>query len=243
MKLSISVLVLGGLSLVAGHGGVLEYKFGSSWYFGWKPYNPAAYQTPNIQREWDTYNPIQDPTVSYLPCNTAGTPGALTASVAAGTKVTAYWNVWPHVIGPVIVWMAACPGSCNTTSPSGSAWFKIDQSGLLSGTLSKGVWGMANLVANNNSWTSTIPATLAPGNYLLRHELIAIHTSNAPQWYPECAQLVVTGSGTATPSASYLAAIPGVYSMSDPEINIDIYSNANADVTTYTIPGPAVWTG
>ena len=44
---------------------------------------------------------------------------------------------------------------------------------------------VGELVANNNSWTSTIPATLKPGNYLLRHELLAIHTSNAPQWYPE----------------------------------------------------------
>lgn len=107
----------------------------------------------------------------------------------------------------------------------------------------------------------TIPSKLAPGNYLIRHELIAIHTSNQPQFYPECGQLVVTGSGTQTPSSSYLASIPGVYSMSDPEININIYSNENAQSTvsafvrycirkqkltyrqTYTIPGPAVWTG
>ena len=61
--------------------------------------------------------------------------------------------------------------------------------------------------------------------------------------YPECATLTITGSGTGVPSSSYLAAIPGVYSMSDPEINIDVYSNANAGVTTWTFPGPPVWTG
>lgn len=61
--------------------------------------------------------------------------------------------------------------------------------------------------------------------------------------YPECATLAVTGSGTAVPSSAYLAAIPGVYSMSDPEININVYSNANENVTTWTAPGPAVWTG
>jgi hypothetical protein len=68
-------------------------------------------------------------------------------------------------------------------------------------------------------------------------------TANVQRRYPECAHLTVTGSGSGVPSGSYLAAIPGVYSMSDPEININIYSQANQGVTTYTIPGPAVWTG
>jgi hypothetical protein len=49
--------------------------------------------------------------------------------------------------------------------------------------------------------------------------------------YPECATLTVTGSGTASPSGNYLASIPGVYSMSDPNIDIDVYSNANSGVT------------
>jgi hypothetical protein len=61
--------------------------------------------------------------------------------------------------------------------------------------------------------------------------------------YPECAHLTVTGSGAGVPAASYLAAIPGVYNMSDPNINIDIYSNANSGKTTWTAPGPAVYTG
>ena len=61
--------------------------------------------------------------------------------------------------------------------------------------------------------------------------------------YPECGTLTVTGGGTGVPSGSYLAAIPGVYSMSNPNVNINVYSNANQQVTNYTIPGPAVWTG
>ncbi|KAL9617551.1 MAG: hypothetical protein Q9160_007668 [Pyrenula sp. 1 TL-2023] len=227
----------------AAHGGVLSYNLGGAWYNGFVPYNNPASEAPSIQREWDTYDPIQNPTVSTLACNANGALGKLSATVAAGSKVTAYWNAWPHTIGPVITWMAACSGSCTSSSPSGAAWFKIGQAGLESGTLSTGHWAMADLVANNNSWTDTIPKTLKPGNYLLRHELLAIHTSNAPQWYPECAQLTVTGSGTASPASSYLASIPGVYSMSDPNVNINIYSNDNAQKTTYTIPGPAVWKG
>jgi hypothetical protein len=78
-------------------------------------------------------------------------------------------------------------------------------------------WGTAVVYANLK-WTSNIPATLKPGNYLIRHELLALHQADAPQWYPECAQLTVTGSGTATPPSSYLTAIPAYASASDPGV-------------------------
>lgn len=91
--------------------------------------------------------------------------------------------------------------------------FKIDELGLISGNLPNGQWAQGKLITDNYSWTSTIPASLAPGEYFIRHELLAIHTSNQPQFYPECAQLVITGSGSATPSGQYLAKLPGAYKM------------------------------
>ncbi|KUJ21308.1 glycoside hydrolase [Mollisia scopiformis] len=244
MKLSITAPVAALFAAaVSAHGGVLSYDIGGTTYKGFVPYNSAAGQS-TLQREWDSYNPIQDPTLASMACNSAGTPGALTATVAAGSTIVAYWNnPWPHTIGPMVVWMANCGGDCKTFEPTGNVWFKINQAGLISGTLSTGLWGSGQMVAQNSSWTVTIPKSLAPGNYLIRHETIAIHTANAPQWYPECAQLVLTGSGTGVPGASYLAAIPGVYQMRDPEVDIDVYSAANQGVTNYTIPGPAVWTG
>lgn len=228
-------------SSVAAHGGVLWYQIAGSWYKGFVPYNTPVGQV-SIQREWDTYNPILDPTLAIMRCNDNGAVAQLSATVAAGSAITAYWNnPWPHNLGPMIVYMANCGGDCSNFDGSGNVWFKINEGGLISGTLSKGLWASGQMIANNNSWTVTIPSSLAPGNYLIRHETIALHSSNAPQWYPECANLVVTGSGTSVPSGSFLASIPGVYSMSDPNINIDIYSNANANVTTWTIPGPPVW--
>jgi len=242
MKFSTAVLSTVLATTVSAHGGVLWYQLGSTWFKGFTPYNTPVGQS-TIQREWDVYDPIQDPTLTTMRCNTNGAASQLTANVAAGSKVTGYWNVWPHSIGPVLVWMAKCPGACSAFDGSGAVWFKINQGGLESGTLSTGHWAMADLQANNNSWATTIPSTLPAGNYLLRHELLAIHTSNAPQWYPECAQITVTGGGSQAPTSAFLASIPGVYSMSDPNVDIDIYSNANAAVTNYTIPGPAVWTG
>ncbi|KAL9087052.1 MAG: hypothetical protein Q9165_006880 [Trypethelium subeluteriae] len=240
-----SVLILAASASTAlAHGGVLTYNIGGQIYNGFRAYvTPVGQST--IQREWDTYNPIQDPTSTGLTCNVNGAVANEIATVAAGSKVIAYWNnPWEHTIGPMVTWMANCNGDCAEFSgSSGNVWFKIDQAGLISGTLATGLWGSGEMVNNNSSWTSTIPANLKPGNYLIRHETIALHTSNAPQWYPNCATLTVTGSGTGVPSSQYLAAIPGVYKMSDPEIDIDVYSNANANVMTYTIPGPAVWTG
>ncbi|KAI0743933.1 glycoside hydrolase [Daedaleopsis nitida] len=244
MLVSVALATLAlGATQAAGHGGVLSYNIAGQDYNGFVPYNSASGQS-SIQREWDTYNPITDPTDALLACNINGASlgsAQKSATVPAGSKVTAYWNQWPHVVGPVMVYMANCNGACTSSNPASLSWFKIDQAGLISGTLPNGTWGQGELVANNNSWTSTIPASLAPGEYFIRHELLAIHTSNQPQFYPECAQLIVTGSGSAQPSGSYFTKFPGAYSMSDPGVGIDIYSQPN--VSNYTIPGPSVWRG
>jgi hypothetical protein len=57
---------------------------------------------------------------------------------------------------------------------------KIDQEGLVSGTQNSGIWA-GDEILDTLFWTSTIPASLAPGNYLIRHELIAVHQANNPQ--------------------------------------------------------------
>ncbi|KAH7928784.1 glycoside hydrolase family 61 protein [Leucogyrophana mollusca] len=236
-------IALSQMSQVSAHGGVLSYNIAGTTYQGFKAYNTPTGQS-SIQREWDTYNPITDPTSGSLSCNSNGASlgsGQLSATVAAGSSITAYWNTWPHSIGPVMVYMASCGGSCTSANTASLNWFKIDQKGLISGDLPTGQWAQGELIADGSSWTTSIPSSLAPGEYFIRHELLAIHTSNQPQFYPECAQLKVTGSGTAQPSGSYLVKLPGAYKMSDPGVGIDVYSMPG--VTNYTIPGPAVWTG
>uniref|UniRef100_D8QB46 AA9 family lytic polysaccharide monooxygenase n=1 Tax=Schizophyllum commune (strain H4-8 / FGSC 9210) TaxID=578458 RepID=D8QB46_SCHCM len=185
-----------------------------------------------------------DATDATIHCNDDGTAGAgqQTATIAAGSEITAKWDQWTHREGPVMVYLANCGGDCTSVNSADLKWFKIDEAGLLSGTVGDGEWGNG-VVVDTLEWTSTIPESLAPGNYLIRHELLAIHQANTPQFYPECAQLEITGSGSATPSDEYLVTFPGAYSPSDPGIDIDIYDATTGAETTYPVPGPSVWSG
>lgn len=233
--------IVSGLGLLAAgvsaHGAVTSYVIGGTTYPGYTGFSPAS-SPPTIQRQWPDYNPTMTVTDAKVRCN-GGTSAALSATVAAGSPVTAVWSQWTHAQGPVMVWMFKCAGAFSSCTGDGVGWFKIDQKGMTAPPLSGTNWG-TNDVLKTLKWTSTIPQTLAPGNYLIRHELLALHQANTPQFYAECAQLVVTGSGTASPSGSFLAKIPGYAPQSDPGIMVDTYGSK---ATTYTPPGPAVWTG
>ncbi|MBE3047961.1 glycoside hydrolase family 61 protein, partial [Candidatus Bathyarchaeota archaeon] len=89
------------------------------------------------------------------------------------------------------------------------------------------------------SFDVPIPACIAPGDYLLRAEHIAIHTAQAvggAQFYVSCAQLAVTGGGSTEPAEK--VGFPGAYSATDPGIQI----NVNYPIpTSYENPGPAVF--
>ena len=87
----------------------------------------------------------------------------------------------------------------------------------------------------------TVPKSTPSGTYLVRGEHIGLHaasTSGGAQFYIACGQVNVTGGGNGTPGP--LVAFPGAYKASDPGILINI----NYPVpTSYTPPGPAVWSG
>ncbi|KAI0329645.1 cellulose-growth-specific protein [Cubamyces sp. BRFM 1775] len=231
------------LPKVLAHGGVLSYSNAGNWYQGWAPYNSPVGQT-TIQRPWSSYNPITDATDSQIACNDDGTSGALqlTATVAAGSAITAYWNqVWPHPYGPMLTYLAQCPGStCTGVNSNSLKWFKIDEAGLLSGTVGDGYWGAGKMIDQNSSWTTTIPSSVPSGNYLIRFETIALHSLPA-QFYPECAQIQITGGGSRAPTSDELVSFPGAYSNSDPGLTVNLYTQAAATDSTYIIPGPPLY--
>lgn len=80
-----------------------------------------------------------------------------------------------------------------------------------------------------------IPSNLAPGNYLVRHEIIALHLAPKAEFYPGCAQLTVGGSQTGKPSAGETVKFPGGYQDGDAGIR-----GVNAYGGPYAMPGPAI---
>jgi hypothetical protein len=93
---------------------------------------------------------------------------------------------------------------------------------------------------NGNPVSLTIPENLKAGNYLLRSELISLQRAaiqGDAEFYPNCAQLTVGGSGTGVPDST--VSFPGEYAPTDKGVFIDVY---NADLKNYVFPGPPVAT-
>ena len=72
---------------------------------------------------------------------------------------------------------------------------------------------------NGQSYTLTLPDDIAPGDYLIRHEIIALQIAlsvGGAEFYPSCTQVRVGGNGNGTPSPT--VHFPGAYSDTDPGI-------------------------
>ncbi|KAK6426678.1 hypothetical protein LTR95_016086 [Oleoguttula sp. CCFEE 5521] len=212
-----------------------------NWIYGTKPVSPGWYAK-------DQDNGFVAPDSYGSPdiiCHKEATPGANSVEVAAGSKMTLFWDTWPvshH--GPVTDYLARCPGDCTAVDKTRLNFFPIDKVGLLDGSVNPGNWASDTLIANNNSWTVTIPADLAPGYFVLRHEIIGLHSAgnaNGAQSYPQCINVHITGSGTKRPCDSGAPCAKGtaLYKATDAGILINIYQS----LSSYTIPGPAVWSG
>ncbi|KIJ61718.1 lytic polysaccharide monooxygenase [Hydnomerulius pinastri MD-312] len=240
--------LLSTLACVKGHGYVQEINTGSASYTGYLPYSDPYYNPPpeRIVRKIPGNGPVQDVTLIDLQCNgyTAGgvvgsAPAPIYAeSVSAGSQVHLNWTTWPasHV-GPMITYMARAPSDVTQWLPGTDAvWFKVAEAGKSS----DGKWASTDVLSANDSiYTFTIPSSLKPGQYIIRHEIIALHavsnlTDPLAQFYPSCIQIEVTGSGTAFPTS--FVSFPGAYTPDSPGIIYDVYTNTSA----YPIPGPAV---
>ncbi|KAG9126539.1 hypothetical protein FRC07_003080 [Ceratobasidium sp. 392] len=203
---------------------------------------------------YPTYDgPITDVTSNDIICN--GGPNPLVTpydktviDVPAGATITHEWHhtldsagtsdnanpIDPGHLGPVMVYLAKIPDATQT-SVTGLKWFKIAEDGLDA----NGVWGVTRLFNAKGKATAVIPKCIPSGNYLLRAEIIALHAAGSypgAQFYMECAQINVTGGGSASPAT---VSFPGTYSGTDPGVKINIYY---PPVTNYTIPGPRPFT-
>jgi cellulase len=111
--------------------------------------------------------------------------------------------------GPTIAYLKKV-NNATTDSGVGGGWFKIQEDGF-DGTK----WGTERVIQGQGRHNIKIPACIAPGQYLLRAEMVALHGAGSypgAQFYQECAQLnIVGGTGAKTPSN---VSFPGAYSVS-----------------------------
>ncbi|KAG5954513.1 hypothetical protein E4U58_007586 [Claviceps cyperi] len=241
MKLLLS---LGYALTVAAHGRVSQVVVKGVAYPGYDstsfPYNPNP---PNVFG-WT----IKQLDLGFVAPSSAGSPDIIChrdakpaqshVEVAAGDILSLQWTPWPisHK-GPVLDYLANCHGPCEKVDKTTLEFFKIDGAGLLK--QNPQTFADDILIANNNSWQVQIPKSLAAGNYVLRHEIIALHSagqSDGAQFYPQCFNLKITGSGTLDP-----AGVKGteLYKPTDSGILCNIY----VPTLDYSVPGPAVIPG
>ncbi|KAL8839766.1 MAG: hypothetical protein Q9170_001637 [Blastenia crenularia] len=173
-------------------------------------------------------------------CHKGATPAQEYVTVAAGGSVELQWTKWPESHhGPVLDYLANCNGECTSVDKTKLQFNKIDELGLLEYQSMPGSWASDKLIAANNSWTVTVPKSVAPGNYVLRHEIIALHSAQNPdgaQNYPQCVNLKVTGSGSDKLASGTLGT--SLYTPTDAGIAVNIYQKL-----TYSIPGPKLYSG
>ncbi len=83
------------------------------------------------------------------------------------------------------------------------------------------------MTSPNPGYTFTIPSCLAPGFYLVRHEIIALHSAWAQgeaQFYPSCHQLRVSGPGSLVPAGPELVSFPGAYRAEEAGILVNVWN-------------------
>ncbi|OTB03764.1 glycoside hydrolase family 61 protein [Hypoxylon sp. CI-4A] len=193
-------------------------------------------------------NPVTNVAGADIRCNVGGTTAAASkCTVAAGDTVTVEMHQQPgdrdctrealggNHFGPVLAYLSKVDDA--TAADGSSDWFKIFELGYDSAT---DTWGNDLLNKNCGKQEVVIPSDIAPGDYLLRAETIALHTASQPngaQFYMTCYQITVTGGGSANPAG---VKFPGAYKASDPGIQVDIWGNGFSE---YTIPGPPVYSG
>ncbi|RAK96352.1 putative endo-1,4-beta-glucanase [Aspergillus ibericus CBS 121593] len=234
--------LLSAATKVVAHGHVSNIVINGVSYRGWDinsdPYNSdppvvVAWQTPNTANGFITPDAYD---TDDIICHLDATNAEGHAVVAAGDKISLQWTTWPDSHhGPVISYLANCGSSCETVDKTTLEFFKIDGVGLVDDSEVPGTWGDDELIADNNTWLVEIPA-VAPGYYVLRHELIALHgasSENGAQNYPQCFNLQITGTGTAEPSGVLGTEL---YTPTDAGILVNIYQS----LSTYEVPGPTL---
>ncbi|KAK4125705.1 lytic polysaccharide monooxygenase [Parathielavia appendiculata] len=249
-QLSLVVTLL--VTRVAAHGYINTFTLDGVDYEGFSRWNPTpdpnaigwSFSTPDEGPELDMRSP------DFI-CRRDSEPSRNYGTIAAGGTASFFWTSDDKVInpngwaeshrGPVLTYIAPCNGDCASVDKSSLRWTKIAESGLVSGPANtQGVWATDVLRENGGVNSATIPRSIAPGKYVLRNEIIALHRAhiNEPEFYMQCGNIEVTGDGTDDLSGSGVPAAE-LYSRSDSQLfGFSVYDSRDNE---WPIPGPALY--
>ncbi|TFK98989.1 glycosyl hydrolase family 61-domain-containing protein [Pterulicium gracile] len=228
-------------SLVAAHGFVSQITVNNKKEFhGNSPYrNPD----PSAVRQITGVEPVKGANNPDINCGLGSKIASDVLQVMPGDRLSFEWHggdgsPWPHNIGPMMTYMASCGDQlCNDFDSTKAKWFKIEQTGRVAPGKA---WIQGRLLDFDVPANVTLPGNIQPGNYLIRHEIIALHLGEqkgGAEFYPSCAQLEVGGNGNGKPSEDELVTFPGGYSDDDPGVHAKQIWDVNAK---YVYPGPPV---
>ena len=136
-----------------------------------------------------------------------------------------------------MVWIGLSDNSVNQTDENNR--FKVWQETFDTGSKK---WGVDTMIQGQGWVYFKLPSCIAPGQYLLRGETLALHSANKPnqaQFYQSCAQINVSKGGSFSPSST--VSFPGAYQASNPGISANIYGLAGVPDNggkPYQAPGP-----
>ncbi|KAI0201152.1 carbohydrate-binding module family 1 protein [Astrocystis sublimbata] len=245
-RTSMRLAALASAATVAAHGHVSAIVVNGVSYQGYDPTSFPYMPSPPTVIGWaaeNTDNGFVEPSSfssGDIVCHKGATPAGGYATVAAGDSISIQWDTWPESHkGPMLDYLAACDGDCSSVDKLALEFFKIDEAGILDSSSAPGNWASDVLIENGNTWLVQIPKNLKAGNYVLRHETIALHSAgqeNGAQNYPQCFNLEVTGSGTEVPKGTKATEL---YTSTDTGIEVNIYQAG----LKYEIPGPALISG
>ncbi|KAI0327461.1 hypothetical protein GY45DRAFT_1257053 [Cubamyces sp. BRFM 1775] len=231
------VTLFAALPYVAAHGYLKSVAIDGKTYEGNVPNNPTGDSPIRLINDIDPVKGASNPNLS---CGQNAQNAALVVPANPGSTVSFAWasgngGNWPHNTGPMLTYMAACEGTtCDKFDASGAKWFKVDQAGKKS----DGSTWVQQDVMNGGTYSMTLPENIVPGDYLIRHEIIALQLAvsmGGAEFYPSCTQVRVSGNGNGAPNAT--VSFPGAYSDSDPGIfDPNVYNPGSS----YTFPGPAI---
>ncbi|KAI1135323.1 lytic polysaccharide monooxygenase [Hypoxylon sp. FL0543] len=200
-------------------------------------------------------SPVTNVNSNDIRCNAGGSRGMSgKCAVKAGSTVTIEMHQQPgdrscgseaiggaHY-GPVNVYLSKVSDA--STADGSTPWYKIfaDSWSAKGSVGDADNWGTNDLNSCCGKMDVPIPADTPDGDYLLRAEVIALHTASSAggaQFYISCYQITVAGGSAKSAAVPAGVQLPGALKSSDPGIQINIH----AKVSNYVNPGPAVVPG